>query len=703
MYYSAIGLLAAVVLLIENRDILLLRYGVFDTPAWRAYRWFLVAVLVYYVTDILWGVFESQRLGTLLFLDTTVYFIAMAMGVLLMTRFVVAYLGEEGGSGEGGFGGSGFGESGFGRFLLYTGSVFCGAVIVAVVVNGFIPILFSVDAQCVYHALDARYVQLVTQIVLLVLMSAYTFWSMRRVDGMKAGRYRAIAFFSLMMAIFLTAQIWYPYLPLYTVAYLLGTCLLHSFVIRGEREEYEMGMIAAEARAHEAAKIAELQQSMASLFNNIPGISFSKDAETGVYLACNQAFAEYAHKDSPEGVIGLTDEQIFDPETARHFVEDDRMALSMDEPYIFFEDVRDAAGKQKQFQTTKLKFTDSLGRVCTLGMSSDVTDMVRIQREYATTKEDYERERSAGIMHAHIAQALAHGYENLFYVDIESGEFVEYRIDDKNGAMREVRRGQHFFDACKQEAGLYVHPNDQANFLKALDRQRLMDASALNDAFMMTYRLMQGGESRYVSMRVTHMDDDGRLIVIGVTDIDEETKQSKAAERAAEERATYVRINALSGDFLCIYTVDLETDHYVEYSATKEYDTLLLPKEGTDFFRATIERGRSFVHPEDLDRFLSLFSRSRVLSEIEQNGMYSLRYRILLNGAPLHVWLKAAMVEEKDGPRLVVGMNDVDTIVRQEEEHSKRLSQALSQANLDALTGVKNKHAYLVSSPCLFY
>ena len=46
MYYSAIGLLAAVVLLIENRDILLLRYGVFDTPAWRAYRWFLVAVLV---------------------------------------------------------------------------------------------------------------------------------------------------------------------------------------------------------------------------------------------------------------------------------------------------------------------------------------------------------------------------------------------------------------------------------------------------------------------------------------------------------------------------------------------------------------------------------------------------------------------------------------------------------------------------------
>ena len=31
----------------------------------------------------------------------------------------------------------------------------------------------------------------------------------------------------------------------------------------------------------------------------------------------------------------------------------------MDKPYIFFEDVPDAAGNQKQLQTTKLKFIDA--------------------------------------------------------------------------------------------------------------------------------------------------------------------------------------------------------------------------------------------------------------------------------------------------------------------------------------------------------
>jgi hypothetical protein len=78
----------------------------------------------------------------------------------------------------------------------------------------------------------------------------------------------------------------------------------------------------------------------------MPAMSFYKDAQTGVYLACNQAFAEYANKKSPSGVTGLTDSEIFDAETAKHFAEYDQKALSMEEPYIFFEDVPDAAGNQ---------------------------------------------------------------------------------------------------------------------------------------------------------------------------------------------------------------------------------------------------------------------------------------------------------------------------------------------------------------------
>ena len=128
-----------------------------------------------------------------------------------------------------------------------------------------------------------------------------------------------------------------------------------------------------------AAKLADLMGSVASLLSNMPAMSFSKDAITGKYLACNQSFAEYAHKTSPEGVIGLTDFEIFDYETASHFVEDDKKALQMDRPYIFFEDVPDAGGVMRNLQTTKLKFTDSNNRLCTLGMCVDVTEMTKIK------------------------------------------------------------------------------------------------------------------------------------------------------------------------------------------------------------------------------------------------------------------------------------------------------------------------------------
>ena len=85
-----------------------------------------------------------------------------------------------------------------------------------------------------------------------------------------------------------------------------------------------------------------------ALLDNMPAMVFSKDGETGRYLACNQLFVEYTHKATPEEVVGLTDGDIFDPEAAAHFTEDDRKALAMDEPYTFIEDVPDPLGNPRQ-------------------------------------------------------------------------------------------------------------------------------------------------------------------------------------------------------------------------------------------------------------------------------------------------------------------------------------------------------------------
>ncbi len=66
----------------------------------------------------------------------------------------------------------------------------------------------------------------------------------------------------------------------------------------------------------------------------------------------------------------------------------------------------------------------------------------------------------------------------------------------------------------------------------------------------------------------------------------------------------------------------------------------------------------------------------------------------MTEGKPRYVRLKAVPVEEKEGRRLIVGVNDIDAQVRQEENYVDHLAQAKIEANVDPLTGVKNRHAY---------
>ncbi len=673
MYYSAIGLLAALILLIENQDILFNRSVALAHPAWRAYRRFLLAVLAYYVTDILWGALEARKLALALFTDTTVYFVAMAAGIVFWTRFTVTYL---------------EGKSIFARMLLYAGQIMAALVTLLAAVNIITPVLFTVNEDCVYYALPLRYVILAGQILMLLLLSGFAVSSAIRTGGEsnKNYRYKALASFGLIMALFLFIQLWYPYLPLYGIAYLLGNCLLHTFVVSDEKEEYRRGMA-------EAKKISELKDTISSLLDNMPGMTFTKDAETGVYLACNQSFAEYAHKENPDGVAGLTDAQIFDAETAAHFIEDDHMALSMDEPYIFFEDVPDAVGNQRQFQTTKLKYTDTSGRLCILGMCQDVTDMVRIQRENAKTKEAYERARSAGIVYSHIAQAIASSYSNLYYVDLDTEEFIEYRTDTDRAELIEARRGINFFAALKADAQKRVHSYDRDALLAAMDRQTLLNTLKRDKSFIMTYRILRGNEPGYVTMKVSRLRDN-RFIVIGVTDVDDQVKQQRAAQRMQEEQIAYSRLSALTGDYICVYVVEPETGRYREFSSREGFEFFSVPKEGMDFFDSARERTKSIIYQKDMERFLSLFTRENVLSEVERNGIFALTYRLMIDEKPTYVQLRAAMLPEKGGPRLIVGVNDIDKQVKQEEAFAKRLAQAQNEAAIDSLTGVRNKHSY---------
>ncbi|MBQ3705868.1 MAG: response regulator [Clostridia bacterium] len=329
---------------------------------------------------------------------------------------------------------------------------------------------------------------------------------------------------------------------------------LAQALAEGKKAEEENRRLVKEMQS--AAKLAELMGSVSSLLTNMPAMSFSKDAETGVYLACNQAFAEYAGKSRPEDVVGLTDYQIFDAETAAHFIEGDRKALAMEHAYVFFEDVPDAAGTViRTLQTTKLTFRDESGRLCLLGMCVDVTEMTRIktaeaesrakreelEKRVALQDELLKREQRQKELDSMIT-AMASDYRSVYHVDIDTDDAVCYRSDPND--PEQIREGVHFpyHETIVQYGNLHVAEEFREGFMQFVDPDSVRAALATQNIIAYRYLAKRGDMEYYEMLRmagVRHPGDREDHIVhavgMGFTDIDTEMREAMAKNHALSE------------------------------------------------------------------------------------------------------------------------------------------------------------------------
>ncbi len=248
MTYSIIGILASILLVIINQDVLLKHDGQTLTKTQRNYRLFLMGVLAYLITDLLWGILYSHHLIALLFADTSIHFVAMVGAVMLWTQYVVSYLST---------------GSTYERVLKVAGRVFFAFELIFVGVNFFKPVLFWFDEHGVYHAGIARYVTLGIQLIMFLATAVYTLYIASKSKGRVRLRHLTIGFFGIAMMTLIAVQVFYPLLPLYAIGCMLGISLLHSFVVEDEKEEYRRGLEEAAKRDQEQnTKLTESQEAL---------------------------------------------------------------------------------------------------------------------------------------------------------------------------------------------------------------------------------------------------------------------------------------------------------------------------------------------------------------------------------------------------------------------------------------------------------
>lgn len=154
-------------------------------------------------------------------------------------------------------------------------------------------------------------------------------------------------------------------------------------------------------------------------------------------------------------------------------------------------------------------------------------------------------ERQSAAVYSRIARALAADYFCIYYVDTDSGRYIEYDPRGADRAFDIERGGEDFFARMRRDMEQRCYPADLEGFLSAFTKEKLLAALERSSSFTLTYRMLIDGAPQYVSMKITRMDseDDSSHIVVGVSNVDAQIKREQELILAREQ----VNRDALTG------------------------------------------------------------------------------------------------------------------------------------------------------------
>ncbi len=219
MPYYLLSAVALTIHILINVDMFLKKDNI---PYIKQYRFFLISIMVFYITDILWGLFDTFKLITPLYVDTFIYFLAVGATIFFWTIFVIRYLSSK--------------KIYIVIMKLISFSFFI-TEIVLLIINCFNPIFFDIDSNCVYYALPAREIMFYLQVFMYALIALYSIIYILEKRNKDCRRYTTISLFGIIMIICIIFQIKQPLIPYYPIGCIIGVCMLNTYTVSEAKEK----------------------------------------------------------------------------------------------------------------------------------------------------------------------------------------------------------------------------------------------------------------------------------------------------------------------------------------------------------------------------------------------------------------------------------------------------------------------------------
>ena len=145
-----------------------------------------------------------------------------------------------------------------------------------------------------------------------------------------------------------------------------------------------------------------------------------------------------------------------------------------------------------------------------------------------------------------IAKTLSNHFDALYYVEIETGDFVEVVKPTLLGDFNISVEGKDFFEISYKNAAKYVHPDDLQMILKIHTKEVILEKLSHDHNFSVASRLIVNGKIIHVR-HIDVMCEDQKHILMCMENIDKEVQEKAEQKKNLESAERMARRDELTG------------------------------------------------------------------------------------------------------------------------------------------------------------
>lgn len=480
------------------------------------YNWFLLTACCYLIVDMTWGFLYDHKdvkaYFPYIYYLTVFYFIFMLLTMLTWTRYMVAYVGKNGR---------------VSKVLIYIVWSLILVGFVCLILNRSKPLMFSYNDAHEYIGEVGRNISFILQIIFYTVITIYAMIIAYKSTGRQRGRYKAVAFTSIDLGLFLTFQIKHALFPCYAIGLMIGICLIHSFVQSSEKEENNI---------HDNIASAMAEDYEAIFYIDIESGEYMTFSKTPKYMSMNvEDLGKDFFKEALEAIKKCTYPD--DLEYAKQFYDRETMLKNLENRLSFSFKYRVIINnKPRFFLFTVMK---SKNERYIIFYEKDIED------ELIAEKKQKENQKQT-ITFGQIAESLASIYDVIYYINIADSSYIGYQVNESFGQLEVNNSGDDFYGESQKNIQKVIHEQDREKLTEFVNKDNMISTMDNHKDCSITYRMIISGHPQYTKMTV-RKSSDGTHFIIGVENVDDEIKKEKQHLKELRTEKELARRDELTG------------------------------------------------------------------------------------------------------------------------------------------------------------